>query len=133
MLSGILPQTTATDKFTQEFRLLSPDSDRFEWLLGAYYTDEDSGIDPQTRHWRSSPARTTSAEDIPPLAVVSLDSTYEEYALFANATWHVTDRFDLSFGGRWSDNDQERRAEADRASGCPASRPHGRHEQSSTT
>ena len=27
-------------------------------------------------------------------------STYEELALFANATWHVTDRFDLSFGGR---------------------------------
>ena len=46
-LGVILNQVTATDKFTQEFRLVSPESDRFEWLLGLYYTDEDSGIDPQ--------------------------------------------------------------------------------------
>ena len=34
-------------------------------------------------------------------------STYEELAVFANATWHMTDSFDLSFGARWSENDQE--------------------------
>jgi outer membrane receptor protein involved in Fe transport len=105
LLSGIQDQTTATDKFTQEFRLVSPDSDRFEWLLGAYYTDEDSGIhqlfpavDPDTG---------TPVAGIPIFADLTLDSTYEELALFGNATWHVTDRFDLSFGARWSDNDQE--------------------------
>ena len=47
-LSAILNQITSTDKFTQELRLVSPESDSFEWLLGAYYTDEDSGLDPQT-------------------------------------------------------------------------------------
>ena len=31
----ILNQVTSTDKFTQEFRLVSPESDRFEWLLGS--------------------------------------------------------------------------------------------------
>ncbi len=25
----------------------------------------------------------------------------------ANATWHISPKFDLSFGGRWSDNDQD--------------------------
>ena len=45
LLSGVLFQNTGTDKFTQEFRLVSPESDRFEWLLGAFYTDEDS-LDP---------------------------------------------------------------------------------------
>jgi outer membrane receptor protein involved in Fe transport len=105
LLSGIQQQTTATDKFTQEFRLLSPESEHFEWLLGAYYTDEDSGINPQS--FLAVEAGTDNiAEDIPPLAVVSLDSTYKETALFANATLHITPKFDFSFGGRWSDNDQ---------------------------
>jgi iron complex outermembrane receptor protein len=105
LLSGIIQQTTATDKFTQEFRLLSPESDRFEWLLGAYYTDEDSGINPQ--NVLAVEAGTDDvAEGIPPLALINLDSTYKETALFANATWHITSKFDLSFGGRWSDNDQ---------------------------
>jgi outer membrane receptor protein involved in Fe transport len=44
---------------------------------------------------------------VPKLADLVIDSTYEELALFGNATWHVTDRFDLSFGARWSDNDQD--------------------------
>ncbi len=105
-LSGLLRQNTATDKFTQELRLVSPDSDRFEWLLGAYYTNEHSGIDPQ-RIFAAVPGTDDAAPGIPALAEVSLTSSYEEKALFANATWHFTDRFGLSFGGRWSENDQE--------------------------
>ena len=34
------------------------------------------------------------------------DSDYEEFALFANATWYISPRFDLSFGARASDNEQ---------------------------
>lgn len=105
-LSAILNQVTSTDKFTQEFRLVSPESDSFEWLAGVYYTDEDSGIDPQT-YTLVDPGTENPAAGIPALADGSLTSKYEELAFFANATWHVTDRFDLSFGGRWSDNDQE--------------------------
>ena len=105
-LSAILNQITFTDKFTQELRLVSPESDSFEWLVGAYYTDEDSGLDPQT-YTLVDPGTENPAAGIPALADGSLVSTYEEIAAFANATWHVTDRFDLSFGGRWSDNDQE--------------------------
>ncbi|MGZ8349403.1 MAG: TonB-dependent receptor, partial [Allosphingosinicella sp.] len=32
------------EKFTQEIRLQSPDDDRFEWLVGAYYTKEETGL-----------------------------------------------------------------------------------------
>jgi len=104
LLSGILDQTTGTDKFTQEFRLVSPQSDKFEWLLGAYYTDEDSVI--HQRLVAVEPGTGSPVAGVPLPADLSIDSTYEEIALFANATWHITDRFDLSFGGRWSDNDQ---------------------------
>jgi outer membrane receptor protein involved in Fe transport len=105
LLSGILDQTTGTDKFTQEFRLVSPESDNFEWLLGAYYTDEDSVI--HQRLVAVEPGTGSPVAGVPLPADLSIDSTYEEIALFANATWHITDRFDLSFGGRWSDNDQD--------------------------
>ena len=105
LLSGMNFQNTGTDKFTQEFRLVSPEGDRFEWLLGAYYTDEDSIID--QNFLAVEPGTNDIATDIPRFADVALASTYEELALFGNATWHVSDRFDLSFGARWSENDQE--------------------------
>jgi outer membrane receptor protein involved in Fe transport len=105
LLSGILDQTTGTDKFTQEFRLVSPDSDRFEWLLGAYYTDEDSQIHQQLV--AVEPGTGNPVAGVPLPADLIIDSTYEEIAVFANATWHMTDRFDLSFGARWSENDQD--------------------------
>ena len=105
-LSAIANQVTATEKFTQEFRIVSPESDSFEWLAGVYYTDEDSGIDPQL-----ITAVIAGTEDpvpgFPVIGTAQLMSTYEELALFANATWHMSAQFDLSFGGRWSENDQE--------------------------
>jgi len=105
-LSAIQHQITATDKFTQELRLVSPQDQAFEWLVGAYYTEEDSGIDPQAI-FAVNAGTETPATGIPVLADGQLLSTYEEMALFANATWHVTDRFDLSFGARISENDQK--------------------------
>jgi iron complex outermembrane receptor protein len=103
-LSAVLPQTTSTDKFTQELRLLSPKNETLEWLIGGYYTNEDSKI---TQKILAVEGGTdTIAADIPALAVLALPSKYDEYALFGNATWHVTPTFDLSFGARASRNDQ---------------------------
>jgi outer membrane receptor protein involved in Fe transport len=103
-LSAVLPQLTATDKFTQEFRLLSHDNDKLEWLVGLYYTDEDSVIDQEILAVEAGTENI--AAGLPPLAVARVDSKYEETALFANATWKITPRFDLSFGARQSWNDQ---------------------------
>jgi len=103
-LSAVLPQTTSTDKFTQELRLVSADNDSFEWLVGGFYTDEDSSIAQQIIALTANTEN--PAPGIPVLADLLLPSTYEEVALFADATWHLTPRFDLSFGGRGSWNDQ---------------------------
>ena len=104
LLSAILPQVTSTDKFTQEFRLLSTDNDTFEWLLGAYYADEDSLIN-QVIYAVDSGTENLAA-GFPALAVAEVQSTYEELAFFANATWYISPRFELSLGARASDNDQ---------------------------
>lgn len=104
-LSAILQQVTSTDKLTQEFRLVSNENDKLDWLVGLYYTEEDSGIDPQNI-FAVDAGTENPATGFPPLAIARLNSDYEELALFANATWHVSPRFDLSFGGRISENDQ---------------------------
>jgi iron complex outermembrane receptor protein len=104
-LSVITDQTTSTEKFTQELRLSSPANDRFEWLVGGYYSKENSAIDPQD-FFAVEAGTDTRATDIPRLIEVFLDSTYEEYAAFANATWHISPRFGLTFGGRASHNEQ---------------------------
>jgi iron complex outermembrane recepter protein len=104
-LSVILRQTTGTDKFAQELRLSSPESETLEWLVGGYFTREKSRIDPQD-FFMVEPGTETVATDLPTFIEVFLRSQYEEYAGFANFTWHVTPRFDMTFGGRWSRNSQ---------------------------
>ena len=104
-LGSILRQTTGTDKFTQELRLASPQDKTLEWMLGAYYTKEKSRIDPQN-FYATEAGTDTIATDVPLLIEVFLKSEYEEYASFANLTWHLSPRFDLTFGGRQSHNSQ---------------------------
>jgi iron complex outermembrane recepter protein len=121
LLSAILPQVTSTDKWTQEFRLLSADSDTFEWLIGVYYTEEESLIDQTIL--AVVPGTQTEVPGFPTLAVANVTSEYEEIAVFANATWHVTDQFELSFGARQSDNEQSATQNTDGplAGGAPIS------------
>ncbi|MGK2924971.1 MAG: TonB-dependent receptor [Lysobacterales bacterium] len=103
-MSSAQDQITSTDKFTQELRLVSAESTQFEWLAGIYYTDEDSLISQQLV--ALTPNSDTPISGFPLLADLDLISTYEEIAVFANATWFLTDRFEISFGARQSDNDQ---------------------------
>jgi outer membrane receptor protein involved in Fe transport len=104
-LSVLLVQDTSTDKFTQEVRLASPASDKFEWLLGAFYTHEKSAIDPQNV-FATEFGTHEIAPDVKPLYLIFLRSTYKEYAGFANGTWHASPHFDLTVGARWSHNNQ---------------------------
>jgi outer membrane receptor protein involved in Fe transport len=104
--SAIQHQVTSTDKFTQELRLVSKENDTFEWLLGLYYTDEDSGIDPQDI-FAVDAGTQDAVVGLPMLATARLNSSFNEVALFANTTWHVSPKFDLSLGARISENDQD--------------------------
>ncbi|HLT90352.1 MAG TPA: TonB-dependent receptor [Woeseiaceae bacterium] len=104
-LSVIQKQITGTDKFTQEFRFTSPDGEVFEWLAGAFYTREKSRIDPQD-FFAVEAGTDDIAEDIPVLLSGQVHSEYEEYAAFGNATWYLTERFEINFGGRASRNEQ---------------------------
>jgi iron complex outermembrane receptor protein len=91
-------------KFTQEIRLSSQDNDRFEWLVGGYFTRETGKLD--QLYVAATPGTVTAVPGLPLLVKADLSSIYREYAGFANATLHLGERFDLTFGGRYSRNEQ---------------------------
>lgn len=108
-LGLILTNNINQKKITQEVRLASPSSDRFEWLIGGYFTREDALLDQALLPFELATQDLIDPAllGFPDFLILFLDSQYTEYAAFANATWHVTDRFEISGGGRYSYNKQE--------------------------
>ena len=105
----VLPfnQLVSFDKFSQELRLASPTNDRFEWLIGAFYTNEKNtwdfdilGLNP-----------VTLAPLVPTLNAYTFiaDTEYTETAGFATGTVHLGSSVDLVLGGRYTKNKQNYR------------------------
>lgn len=101
-LGPILPGTTIalvsgddSSRFTQEFRLTSAASDSLEWIVGAYYTKQDSD------------SYQITVEDPPIVNLINLsgNQTYTEYAVFGNLTYYITPKWDITGGVRWSDSE----------------------------
>ena len=93
------------EKLTQEIRLTSPASDRFEWLVGAFYTDEDNEVTQVVSLY--DPGTGELIPGLNPAAVVMLPNEYQEYAFFTNGTWKFNDTFHLTGGVRYAKNDQK--------------------------
>ena len=89
------------DKFTQELRLVSTSNQKFEWIVGGYYTSEDGH-------------NTQNLEITPPvdLFYANFPSNYDELSFYGTGTYYFTPDFDASFGMRYSDysNDVELQA-----------------------
>jgi iron complex outermembrane receptor protein len=96
-------QKTDNEKFTQELRLTG-ESSVVDWLVGAYYTDEEGLI--QQDFVLAIPGTTDPIPGLPLVGYARIDSTYEEFAVFANGTFHIGERFEIGVGGRYSENDQ---------------------------
>ena len=91
------------EKLTQELRLTSTASGRFDWQVGAFYSDEEAD---NTQTIRLTDTSGTPVAGLDPLAVLALPSDFEELAAFGNVTFHLTERFAVDAGGRYSANDQ---------------------------
>jgi outer membrane receptor protein involved in Fe transport len=102
-LESYIEQTTGVDRITQEFRLASHENEKVDWLFGAYYNDED-GLIYQNVHV-VEPGTLNDIDLF--LGEGTIDSKYKEYAAFANLTIKFTPSFDLTLGGRYSNNDQD--------------------------
>jgi len=108
----MLRNDISVDKFTQEIRLTSGDSDAFEWVAGAYLSDESTllfqrGLPFEIASQRLIPrAVTINGQRYDELAIATIDARYREIAGFATGTLHLGDRFDITAGGRYSHNRQ---------------------------
>jgi iron complex outermembrane recepter protein len=91
------------DKFVQEVRIANYESRPLEWVVGAFYTQED--FDASQILVPLDLARRPALNDI---YTYGLPTRYREYAAFGTLTWHVTDQFDVSAGVRYAYNTQEK-------------------------
>ncbi len=89
-------------KFVEEVRLASPTGDRVEWLVGGFFTRE------RVSNVQAVEALDTSfnATAINPILTVSIPSTYKELAAFGNLTLHLTEKWSVAGGLRYSRNEQ---------------------------
>ena len=89
------PVDISLHKFTQEVRLAGQSNRPLEWLLGGFYTHEDT-------------TNVQALELLKPSGVLAPNnlynysgpSTYQEGAAFADLTYHIVPQFDLTGGVR---------------------------------
>ncbi len=91
------------DQMTQELRLTSNTGSDIEWIVGAFYFDEEITID--TFSYNSlAPGNPQEG-----FSFQTQDST--AYALFGSVNWNATERWDLSVGARFSHDEKDFAAE----------------------
>ena len=125
---------TAFETTTQEFRLTGA-TDSIDWMVGAFYSNEDlnrnetyriggayepylsiallSLVNPALGQRPDAPLFLSDATGLPPGTVFAgfgADDTYrqnaESLAFFTNNTWHATDALDLTLGLRYTREDK---------------------------
>ncbi len=109
---GLNDQTDA-EGLTQEFRLVSNNSDDFEWIVGVFYQD-------QTRNYLQT-APSPNFDELSGFDVVAefnssvADSTFDlaidvelkQLAIFGESTWSFAEQWDATLGLRWFDYDEK--------------------------
>ena len=94
-------------KFTEEVRLASPQDQTVSWLLGGFYTHEQSTIvatAPVFNEFTGAPIT-----GLPTFFFADNTPLFEEEAVFGDVTWHITPAFDITGGLRYSHDNQSGR------------------------
>lgn len=149
---AVTPSGYENESIVQEFRLVSNATDaRVDWLVGLFYLDEEKEAFNDTLHrgnnvfYQSCVALGGAAPancfDYWPSAVEltfpgaigpSIDENdylyrrqaeFEEIAIYGEITYHLSDKFHLTGGLRWFDNEQSTVAEAGFPTCCGAPTP----------
>lgn len=89
-------------QYSQEFRLASPRGNFFDYVVGAYYFGSDldnksfAYYGPQADIWNGTPAGSLANVTSVGKGHIKTDS----FALFAQGTWHLSERLDFTAGVR---------------------------------
>lgn len=83
------------DQYSEELRLVSNGQNTVDWLIGIYYLHENNALDPFTFFV------------YPASGALFASQKLDSYAAFADATWHASPQWSLSFGGRYSSEERD--------------------------
>ncbi|MFC1796632.1 TonB-dependent receptor [Pseudomonadota bacterium] len=111
-LDSPLDDATDVSGWTQELRL-GGGNDSLAWVVGVFYSDfeRDYGQELLVSGFTELTGIPTEGDYIAPedgLFWSQLQYDFKQLAIFGEATWSVTDRFDLTGGLRYYDFDEER-------------------------
>jgi iron complex outermembrane recepter protein len=96
------------DTFNQEVRLVSQGTEKWNWIVGAFYNRYEG--DSTAAEYTPGYTAWISGEpgDYPDLEYhATADRTFEEKALFGELGYEITDRWQVTVGARWFDYDDE--------------------------
>jgi iron complex outermembrane recepter protein len=90
-----------TEKVSQELRLSTSFGKTVDWLVGGFFTHENSHV---YEDWYA--VNSTTLQVPGNFLLGDWPSTYTEYAVFTDLTIHFTERFNVQLGARESENRQ---------------------------
>jgi len=120
MLPSNLRDTTVVESFTQELRLSSNGDGPFQWVLGGFYSDTKRdyqqflptpGYDAHTDAVLGAGTAAATSMGVGPVDspfYSELNYSLEQFAVFAEGTFDVSDNFHITAGGRYYDTSEER-------------------------
>jgi iron complex outermembrane recepter protein len=100
-----LTESEPVHSFTQEVRLAWHKNDKWDWMIGGYFTDEGA------HEIEATPPVDLSTGKIlydlqSALGVYDITSTYREFAGFGDVNYSITPAFEIGLGGRYSSEKQ---------------------------
>jgi outer membrane receptor protein involved in Fe transport len=98
----------AYEQFSQELRLTSPTGETLEYIVGAYYSEYDIDNDELLGFDSNSAAGPAGVSTILNTGNTRLyTSESEQWSVFGQVTWNISETVRLTLGGRYSDEDKE--------------------------
>lgn len=95
-------------QWSQEFRLASPKEDRWNWIAGFHYFNEDINSDAYSARLPDAGVPRFAVNGSPlAYTLTSYNHKAESKALFGSTTFNFTDQFNTTFGLRWSRETKE--------------------------
>jgi iron complex outermembrane receptor protein len=91
------------DKYSQEVRLTSAPGKWIDWIGGFFFTQENSS---EVETFDPFDTVTRLPLVLPPLLYANLEEHYTEYAGYGDVVVHLTSKFDVQGGLRYSENTQ---------------------------
>ncbi|MBL8559136.1 MAG: TonB-dependent receptor [Hyphomonadaceae bacterium] len=111
-LNAPLIDTTSVNTFTQEVRLSSDTGGRVQWVVGAFYSDQERNYaqDLQVRGFSALTGIPTASVRAPTDSLYFSTVPYDltQYAIFGEATYAVNDKLNVTAGVRYANYEESR-------------------------